>query len=155
MMSPFANRALLTLAGGTAALLSLTAYTCSSTTEFPPYVAEICTDNQDNDADGKTDCADSDCDNACTVTLTIAAVPALLNQDSLTLTGTVSNATAVAVSISPSGTVQNAGQATVTGANWSAKITNLAQRTVYTVTAKAVDQSNRTDTATASFERKD
>ena len=87
------RRLLTTLAGGTAVLFALTAYKCQSTTEFPAFVPEICTDDQDNDSDGKKDCEDSDCDLVCSVSLTINAVSPTLNVDSLTLSGTVSNAT--------------------------------------------------------------
>lgn len=118
-------------------------------------MAEICTDNQDNDTDGKIDCADADCDLACEVILTINPIARTIVQDTLVITGTVTNATSVAISILPSGQVENSGQATVTGDTWSAKLINLSDRTVYTVTAKAVDQNNRSDTAFVSFERID
>ena len=148
------RRLLTTLAGGTAVLFALSASKCHNTTDFPPFVQEICTDNLDNDSDGKKDCLDSDCNLECTVEVTINAVSPTLNFDSLTLTGTVTNATGVAVSIDPTALVENSGQATVTGSAWKAKITGMTATGVYTVTAKAVGQSDRSDTAKASFERK-
>lgn len=148
------RRLLTTLAGGTAVLFALTAYKCQSTTDFPAFVPEICTDDLDNDSDGKKDCQDSDCDLACTVTLTINAVSPTLNVDSLTLTGSVINATGVAISVNPSAIVQNSGQATVTGTTWLARISGLTATGNYTVTARAVGQGDRSDTAVVVFERK-
>jgi hypothetical protein len=148
-----ARRLLTTLAGGSALAFALTASKCQSTTEFPAFVPEICTDSQDNDSDGKIDCADSDCNLVCTVTLTVDPVAPNIAQDTLTIKGKVTNATAVAVSILPSGQVENSGQATVTGGEWSARLINLTDRAVYTVTARAVDENNRSDTVTVSFER--
>ena len=150
-----ARRLFTTLAGGTAVLFALTAYKCQSTTEFPPFVAEICTDTQDNDTDGKVDCADSDCDLVCEVKLTINAVSLTLNVDSLTLSGSVTNATGVAISTNPTANVQNSGQATVTGTTWKATITGISTKGQYTVTARAVGQGDHSDTATVTFERKD
>ena len=150
-----ARRLFTTLAGGTAVLFALTAYKCQSTTEFPAFVPEICTDDLDNDSDGKKDCQDTDCELACTVDLTIDAVSPTLNVDSLTLAGSVTNATGVAISTDPVAQVQNSGQATVTGSTWKAKITGLSTNGVYTVTARAVGQGDHSDTATVTFERKD
>ena len=147
------RRLLTTLAGGTAVLFALTAYKCQSTTEFPAFVPEICTDDQDNDSDGKKDCDDTDCDLVCSVSLTINAISPTLNVDSLTLSGTVSNATGVAISINPSAQVQNSGQATVTGSTWQARITGLSTNGQYKVTARAVGQGNRSDTGEVIFDR--
>lgn len=150
-----ARRLFTTLAGGAAVLFALTAYKCNSTTDFPAFLPEICTDDLDNDSDGKKDCLDTDCDLACTVDLTINAVSPTLTVDSLTLTGKVANATGVAISVNPAAQVQNSGQATVTGSTWTASITGLSTKGVYTVTARAVGQGNHSDTAEAKFERKD
>jgi hypothetical protein len=148
------RRLLTTLAGGTAVLFALTAYKCQTTTDFPAFVPEICTDKQDNDSDGKIDCLDSDCELACTVSLTINSVSPTITVDSLTLSGTVINATGVAVSISPDGDVANSGQATVTGDAWQIRITGISDVGIYTITAKATGQSDRGDTASVTVERK-
>lgn len=148
-----ARRFFTTLAGGSALAFGLTASKCQNTTDFPAFVPEICTDSQDNDSDGKIDCADSDCDLVCAVTVTFNALNPAIDKDSLTLSGKITNATAVAVSILPSGQVLNSGQATVTGNEWTATLINLADRTTYTVTARAVGQNDRSDTAVVTFER--
>jgi hypothetical protein len=148
------RRLFTTLAGGTAVLFALSASKCQTATDFPAFVQEICTDDLDNDSDGKKDCLDSDCDPACAVTLTINALSPTLSVDSLTLTGSVTNATGVAISINPAAQVDNSGQATVTGSTWKASITGMATPGVYTVTALAAGQGGRADTAIASFERK-
>ncbi|GEM_PF-2265702 len=152
---PITLGSLASLAGAAAVLFALTASKCDSTTDFPSYVAEICNDKIDNDSDGQVDCADSDCANACTVGVTIGVVPAILGQDTLNLSGSVTNSSAVAITVIPSGSVDNSGQATVSGGTWQARLRNLSARTTYTVKAVAADANNRGDTATVSFERRD
>ncbi|MDB5102838.1 MAG: hypothetical protein JWP91_527 [Fibrobacteres bacterium] len=147
-----APKTLATLAGAAALLFVLSAYKCQQTTDFPGFVAEICTDKVDNDSDGLADCADSDCDNACVPEVTIGAVPTAITLDSLTISGTVTNAASVAVSITPSGSVS---PAIVTAGTWQARLSGLLARTTYTLRASVADAKGRGDTATASFERKD
>lgn len=149
------RRLLTTLAGGSAIAFALTASKCQSTTDFPAFVPEICTDDVDNDSDGKKDCLDSDCDLSCAVDVAIGAVPTTLIVDSLTLSGTVTNATGVAVSVNPVAQVENSGQATVTGSTWKVRISGLNTKGIYTVTARAVGQGDRSDTAMVVFQRTD
>jgi hypothetical protein len=136
-------------AGSAALVFALCASKCEQSTEIIPYVKEICADTVDNDADGLVDCRDSDCDFECTVSVAINQIPTL-TKDSLTVTGTHFNATGITLSVLPSGT---AGTPVITGNTWTAQITQLADRTTYTVTAIASDAQSRRDTATATFDR--
>ena len=145
---------LLSLSGAAAVLFALSASKCESVTDFPPFVAEICTDKVDNDSDGHADCADSDCDIACTVAVTINPLSPSITVDTMNIAGTVTNATAVSVTVTPSGSVANSGQAVVTGSNWTATLIQLSAQRTYTVKAVAADANNRADTAIATFERK-
>lgn len=145
---------LLSLAGAAAILFALSASKCETTTDFPPFVAEICTDKIDNDSDSHADCADSDCDLVCTVNVTINPLSPSITADTMNIAGTVTNATAVAVTVSPSGSVANSGQAVVNGSNWTATLIQLSDKRVYTIKAVAADANNRADTAIATFERK-
>jgi hypothetical protein len=146
-------RAAAVLAAAGALVLVLTASKCEEQTTFPAYVQEICNDKIDNDGDGKIDCADSDCDPSCAVSISIDALPGIITTDSLTLTGHQTNATSVAVaSVSPTGTPATA---TITGETWSVKISNLNQKNVpYTVTVVGTN-GDRADTARANFSRGD
>jgi hypothetical protein len=154
MKAAYKPQFLLSLAGAAAVLFALSASKCDSTTDFPPFVAEICTDKIDNDSDGHADCADSDCDNVCTVNVTINSIPPSITVDTLNIAGTVTNATAVSVTVVPSGAVANSGQAVVTGGNWTATLIQLSGLKTYTIKAVAADANHRADTATATFERK-
>jgi hypothetical protein len=145
---------LLSLAGATAILFALSASKCETTTDFPPFVAEICTDKVDNDSDGQADCADADCDNLCAVNVTINPLTPSITVDTMNIAGTVSNATAVAITVGPIGSVANSGQAVVTGSNWTATLIQLTDKRIYTVKAVAADANNRADTAVATFERR-
>jgi hypothetical protein len=127
-------RASASLAAAGALVLVLTASKCGEETTFPAFVAEICSDNIDNNSDGKIDCADPSCGGtaACTVSLSFDVLPGVITKDTLVLTGHQTNATSVAVlSVTPAG---NSSPATITGETWSATLTNLTQRTTYTVT---------------------
>jgi hypothetical protein len=143
------------LAAAAAAYLALTASKCRQTTEIVPFVAETadkCLDKIDNDEDGKIDCDDSDCSIVCAVTVTIDALPARVPTDTLEIRGQQHNATTVTVSsLSPFGT---AGTPVVSGESWSARLTNLSQKTTYTITVIG-SNGNRRDTATATFIRAD
>ncbi len=145
-----AARILLGLAAASAALFALTASKCDSSTAFVPFVAEICTDNQDNDEDGFIDCKDSDCDRACELTVTINDFSKPVTRDTLPLSGTHAHATSVVVSVTPSGT---GGTAVLAGDTWSLSVTNLSARTTYTLMAVATDAQDRHDTATTTFLR--
>lgn len=146
-----ASRTLATIAGAAALLTALTASKCEQTTEIVPFMAEICADNLDNDADGRADCRDSDCNLVCEVEVTIGATPATLTSDSLTIKGSHVNASSIAVTITPIGT--SPGNATLTGDGWEARFIGLSQRTTYAVTAIASDDSDRKDTVTITFQR--
>lgn len=132
VLSASGFRAAAGLAAAGAVVLVFTASKCVEQTTFPTYIAEICTDKIDNDGDGKIDCEDSDCDAACSVSITLDALPGIFTTDTLILTGHQTNATSVAVtSITPSGTPVTA---TITNDTWKAIIPGLVQRTLYTVT---------------------
>lgn len=137
-----------------AGALVLTASKCEEQTTFPAFVAEICNDNIDNNGDGKIDCADPTCvgSAACTVSLSIDVLPGIITKDTLVLTGHQTNASSVAVvSLTPVGIP---GTATVTGDTWSATLTNLTQRTTYTVTVVG-SKGDLRDTVHTSFTRGD
>jgi len=145
-------RATTGLAAAGALVLVLTASKCEEKTIFPPYVAEICTDKIDNDGDGLVDCADSDCDLSCTVSISLDALPATFATDSLILTGHQINATSVAVvSIVPAGAPA---AAVITGDAWKVALTGLIQKTAYTVTVVG-SNGDRADTVRAVFTRGD
>lgn len=133
--------------------LVLTGSKCSQTTEFVPFVAETgdkCLDKADNDEDGKVDCADSDCDLMCEVTVNIDPVPARITSDTLHLKGTQHNAKSVTItSLTPSG---NAGTVSLNGENWSADLTNLGSKTEYRVIVVG-SNGDRKDADTATFTR--
>lgn len=133
VLSKTGFRAAASLAAAGALVLVLTASKCEEETTFPAYIAEICTDNIDNNNDGKIDCLDPSCSGtaACTVTLSFDVLPGVITKDTLVLTGHQTNATAVAVlSVSPVGI---ASPATISGDAWSATLTNLTQNGTYTV----------------------
>lgn len=147
---PFALRPIALPAAAGALVLVLTASKCEQTTAIIPYVKEICTDQIDNDEDGKTDCADSECDLDCAVSVSIDPIPVRISTDTLDIKGHHVHATAVTVvSLSPSGTP---GTATVSGDAWTARLTNLSQSANYTVTVVA-SNGDRKDTAVATFTR--
>ena len=142
------------LAAAGALVLTLTASKCEENTTFPGFVAEICNDNIDNNSDGKIDCADPTCSGsaACTVSLSIDVLPGVITKDTLVLTGHQTNASSVAVvSVTPAGTPA---AATITGDTWSAMLTNLTQRTTYTVIVVGSKGELR-DTAQTTFVRGD
>jgi hypothetical protein len=145
-------RAATFLAAASALVLVLTASKCEEKTIFPPYVAEICADKIDNDGDGLVDCADSDCDLSCTVSISLDVLPGTFTPDSLVLTGHQTNATSVAVvSIVPAGAPA---AAVITGDNWKATLTGLIQKAAYTVTVVG-SNGDRADTVRAVFTRGD
>jgi len=147
-------RASASLAAAGALVLVLTASKCEEETIFPGYTPEICTDNLDNNNDGKIDCADPSCGGtaACTVTLSFDVLPGIITKDTLVLTGHQTNATAVAVlSVIPAGT---AAPGTITGDAWSAMLTNLSQKGNYTVTVVGSKGELR-DTISTTFIRGD
>lgn len=143
-------RAATGLAAAGAFILLFTASKCEEKTIFPPYVAEVCNDKIDNDGDGQTDCADSDCDLSCAVSVSIDVLPGTITTDTLALTGHQTNASSVAVlSVVPAGTPA---AAVITGDTWKATLTGLSQRLTYTVTV-AASNGDHADTATATFTR--
>jgi hypothetical protein len=156
--SPTAFRLAAALAAAGAAYFALTASKCQQSTEFVPFVAEQadkCLDKIDNDADGKIDCDDPDCNTICAVQVNIDAIPSVISADTLTITGTQHNATSVSViSVSPQGGgTQGTGSAPVlTGETWRSTLSNLGERVLYTVTVVG-SNGNRRDTATATFTR--
>ena len=140
------------LAAAGAAIFVLTASKCESQTTFPAYVAEICTDNIDNDGDGKTDCQDTDCAGACAIEVTINPIASPVRADTLAISGSQANAMQVTiVSVSPNGTP---GAVTLNGKAWTATLGNLTQRAEYTITVVGSNGSLR-DTVTATFTRAD
>lgn len=139
------------LAAAAAAIFALTASECQTDTNFTQHASElICDDKVDNDEDGSADCLDSDCSNACVVSVGINVFPKPVTKDSLVLTGTQSNATSVVVSILPSGTV---GSVVLGPGSWTANVTNLSALTTYTITATSSNGQGQGDTATVSFPR--
>jgi len=145
-------RAAAGLAAAGAFIFVFTASKCQNETIFPPYVAEICNDNIDNNGDGKIDCADPTCDGsaACTVSISIDVLPGIITTDSLKLSGHQTNATSIAVvSVTPAGTPA---QATITGDTWTAELSNLNQNTLYTVTVVG-SKGELKDTAQTTFTR--
>jgi hypothetical protein len=141
-----ALRALFPVSGAAALLTLLCASKCEHATEIVPYVKEICNDTQDNDADGKTDCQDSDCDGECLVSVTINPIAPIANMDTATISGAHFKAVGISVTVSPSGI---GGSAVITGDTWTASITQLLEAREYTITAIAADAQGREDTATA------
>jgi hypothetical protein len=139
---------LLTVAGTLATILTLS--NCESTTDFPPAVNEICTDNIDNDGDGLTDCKDSECDKTCGVQVTVTPVSDKVTEDTLSISGTHVNAQSISITIAPSGI---ASAATINGNTWTAKLSQLVNRESYTATIVAKDAQNGTNTVTLSFDR--
>jgi hypothetical protein len=139
---------LLALAGAGLAF-ALLAAKCE--TDFPPYVQELCTDGQDNDSDGETDCRDSDCAAACVVEVALLQ-PSDANTDSLLVSGTSLHAASVAVTVSPSGL---GGQAKLqTTGVWEFLIRGITDTgATHTVRAIATSAEGLADTAVATFER--
>lgn len=142
--------ALLALAGA-GMIFALVAAKCESDVTYPPYVAEVCGDNKDNDSDGKADCDDVDCKAACKVEVTINQPPRA-ESDSIKVSGTSVRAASVAISVSPSG---QGGQATLQGnGSWEFHIKGITQKgATHTVTAVATSSGGLTDSASATFER--
>lgn len=133
--------------------LALFATRCETSTEFPAYVPEICTDNIDNNGDGLIDCADPECagNSACVLDLVITAPPATIAVDTLQLTGTVQNTSGpVTVAVRPSGLVDTP---VMTGDSWSVVLRDLSARQAYTVTVIATGKQGQHDTASATFTR--
>jgi hypothetical protein len=145
------------LAAGLAAIgamyFAMTASKCEQTTELVPFVAEQadkCLDKLDNDDDGRIDCADPDCNAVCEVTLNVDALPAVINTDTLVLTGTQHNATSITVvSLSPQGTGDTPA---ISGETWSVRLSGLTLKTSYNVILVA-SNGDRRDTATTTFAR--
>jgi|SRR5690606_12612386 len=144
---------ILTLAGGAALFFALSASKCETETTFPGYVTEICTDKIDNDEDGRVDCQDSDCAEACAVKVAILPPVAPLAGDTLTLTGTHLNASTISVTVTPSG-LAGAVNALADG-TWKAPLTSLTERTTYTVIAVAADAQGGLASDTVTLVRAD
>ncbi len=146
------SNSLLTIIAALAALCCLTASQCQSTVDFPPYVAEICTDKIDNNGDGLIDCKDPTCVTkpSCALKVVINAVPATISQDTLVVSGVQQNATAIAVDVTLPGV---AGTAAITADTWVCKLSTLTAKSTYTVRAIASDAEGNRDTATATFQR--
>ena len=147
---PGPERILSVLAIAGAALFALTASKCETRTTFPEYQTEICTDNLDNDDDGKLDCKDPDCANDCRVTVTINEFAKPVHSDTIELSGTQAKAASVVVNVTAPGI---GGSATVETGTWKRQITGLAADTTYTVTVIAVNGDFK-DTAATTFDRK-
>lgn len=147
---PGPERILLAFAAAGAAILTLTASECKTTTSFPEYVKEICSDDKDNDEDGRIDCKDSDCSGECNVSVTIDDFSKPVLVDSFQLTGTQSRATSVVVNISPTGV---GGSATLENGTWKRSLSGLTADTTYTLKVIAANGEIK-DTATTTFERK-
>lgn len=143
--------ALITVLGSAGILFALVAAQCDSNLEFPPYVQEICTDNIDNDEDGKTDCDDSDCSVVCGVKVEVFTPPDVGADSSVKLTGTHENASTISVSVTPNGT---GGAATITGASWEFTVRNISTPGIHTATILATSAKGRTDTATTTFQKR-
>jgi hypothetical protein len=145
------------LAGALGLVFVLTASKCESTTEFPGYKPEICSDNIDNDEDRLTDCLDPDCKGSCAAIVTIDSIASPTSTDTIKVTGSQTNAISVTVSVTPSGV---GGLATPHGGKWEGqgtwevKLTQIINPGVYTVTAMAKDKGTGSSSATATFTRK-
>lgn len=139
---------LLPLVAGFGTCFVLTASKCQTDTIFVDFTPEICGDKLDNDGDGKTDCKDSDCSNACTVTLNLFPIPSPIKNDSLTISGTQHNASSIAIQIAPDG---EGGTLQPTQENWEFTLLDLSKDTTYTVTVIASDALGNKDTATSKF----
>jgi hypothetical protein len=137
---------LLYVAGGAAMIFALCADTCETSTEFPGFVKEICNDNVDNDSDGTVDCLDSDCDQACQITL-VTNLPGAIAGDTLVLSGTAHNATSINVTVRPNG---EADPVVVVGDTWRTVARKLvsAGQYIFTVTATGAQGKTVTDTTT-------
>lgn len=148
---PAPHPRLLALLAAAGIAFALMAAKCETTTDFPPFVQEICTDNVDNDEDNDVDCRDSDCSQECAVEVVIFQ-PAATKLDSLRISGTHVNAATISVAVTPAG---DGGQATLhtDGITWDVLLTNLQQPITYTVTATATSAKNIKDTAVVSFQR--
>ena len=134
-----------------AAIFALTGSKCESTTDFPPYAKELCTDKIDNDQDSLVDCKDPDCAAACMLVVTLNSLPDTVSTTTLALSGTQANAQSITLSISTSG---SAGPATLDGSAWSATLSQLQGEGKYTVTLIAKGFNDSSQTLTQSFERK-
>jgi hypothetical protein len=136
-------------AGGFMALQS-----CEQSTTFVPFVKEMCGDKADNDADGKVDCDDSDCDAECSVDIAVVT-PLPTSVDSMILIGTSRNAASVSVLVkTPPGEGGTAALDPITG-DWSITLRKLQTPGNYEVHAIASNQANRKDTAITTVERRD
>ncbi len=142
---------LLALLSFAAILFALVAAKCETNTEFESFVQENCADNVDNDGDNIVDCNDRDCDLACAVQVVIFPVAAITT-DSLKISGTHENAAAIALTVTPNGTV---GTVDVQPAGtWEAMVKQLNTAQAYTVRAIATSAKDRKDTATVTFEKR-
>lgn len=143
--------ALITVLGSAGILFAMSAASCESSLEFPPYVQEICTDNADNDDDGAADCDDSDCNAVCVVKVEVSTPPDVAADSSVKLTGTHENASTISVSVVPNGT---GGAAIITGAAWEFTVRNISTPGIHTATILATSAKGRTDTATTTFQKR-
>lgn len=147
---PGPERILLAIAAAGAAILTLTASECKTTTSFPEFIPEICSDDKDNDEDGRVDCKDSDCSGECKVSVTIDDFSKPVLVDSFQLTGTQIRASSVVVNISPTGV---GGSATLESGTWKRAVIGISKDTTYTLKVIAANGEIK-DTAITTFERK-
>lgn len=138
--------ALLALAG---ILFALVAAKCESTTEFTPFVREICADNIDNDGDGLSDCRDADCNAECAVELVIFPIQPT-SEESFRIAGSHTNAASIAFTLTPSGRVDSL---RIQGNEWEARAGGFLTSGQFTLTAIATSAAGRNDTAAATFNR--
>jgi hypothetical protein len=151
-MNPLRALTLLaTLSAGAGALLALS--NCEQATTFTPFLKEICADRNDNDADGKVDCEDSDCSAECSVEITVVT-PLPTSVDSLALAGTSRNAVSVSVLVTPSPAEGGTASLDPATGDWSITLRKLQNAGEYQVKAIASNQANLKDTATATVERR-
>ncbi len=139
------------LIGALCFLFIASASKCESTTDFPPYVKEVCGDNLDNDGDGLTDCKDSDCADECKGKVTLNPVSSLIQTDSIQISGTVENIQSINIQISPSGM---GGAGIITGNSWQGTLSKMLAEGSYTVTVIGISTLNQPDTVTQKFTRK-
>jgi hypothetical protein len=129
--------------------LALMGAKCEQEISFPETHPEICSNQLDDDEDGKVDCSDSDCREACRPSVTLDPPFSPTYSDSQTLSGTQSHVRLISVSTVPPLEISNS--VTLTANGWKVLLQGMEVGT-YALTIIGTDSLDSRDTARGQIE---
>lgn len=117
---------------------------CRQEVSFPEASPEVCNNLEDDDEDGRIDCADSECSLECQPSITLYPVLSPTAVDSQTIGGTRAHVQSITVSLEPP--LASPGAVQMTDGAWSILLRGLAEGS-NAITVIAADSLDRRDTA--------